>query len=158
MPINLMEYKSNREIFVMFFISLLCAATIAPVFAGDQHLMRLRGFHNKSQSAHYRQLEERVNVNHISHLYPSKEIPYHWFGEAVAVSEHVAIVGAPGTEDFSNYGVAYVYHRKESTQLQGQSWKWEEVAALEPPTKGVYASFGASVSIFEGCAFVGAPK
>ena len=121
----------------MFYASL-------PIYAAS-NVIQLRGDAD-------RQLEEQVDVNHINYLFPSKEIPYHWFGEAVYVNDDMAIIGAPGTEDFSNYGVAYVYHK------QGSGKSWEEVAVLEPPTKGVYASFGASVSIFEGCAFVGAPK
>lgn len=120
--------------------------SITPILANTIDSIQLRGGETD------RHLESAVEVNHIYSLYPSKEIPYHWFGEAVAVNENMAIIGAPGTEDFSNYGVAYVYHK------QGNGKSWDEVAVLEPPTKGVYASFGASVSIFEGCAFVGAPK
>lgn len=117
-----------------------------PIVAAISDVVQLRG-HEAD-----RHLESAVDVNHIYSLYPSKEIPYHWFGEAVAVSDNMAIIGAPGTEDFSNYGLAYVYHK------QGSGKTWDEVAVLEPPTKGVYASFGAAVSIYEACAFVGAPK
>lgn len=132
-----------------------CIAVIATVVSSliaafaSGSVVQLRG---DEGSVSRRQLENAVDVYHISALYPSKEIPYHWFGEAVAVQDDMAIVGAPGTEDFSNYGVAYVFRKHSSDQ------SWEQVAALESPSRGVYASFGASVSIFQGCAFVGAPK
>lgn len=109
----------------------------------------LRGEELVAQKRH---LDTSVDVYHINSLYPSKEVPYHWFGEAVEIQDDLAIIGAPGTEDFSNYGVAYIYHKESS----GESWK--QVAALESPSEGVYASFGASVTIYQGCAFVGAPK
>jgi hypothetical protein len=129
---------------VIFVLTGILSTTLTPIFAASS-VIQLRGESD-------RQLAGQVEVNHVNYVYPSKEIPYHWFGEAVAVNDNMAIIGAPGTEDFSNYGVAYVYHK------QGNGKRWGEVAVLEPPTKGVYASFGASVSIFEGCAFVGAPK
>ena len=114
--------------------------------------LSVKGDDSNQLRGNERQLESAVPVNHLYSLYPSKQIPYHWFGEAVMINENMAIVGAPGSEDYSNYGVAYIYHRK------GVGKKWEEVAQLEPPTKGVYASFGAAVSIYQGCALVGAPK
>jgi hypothetical protein len=142
-------------IFVGAMLTLWCtctASTAAAAAVTAQHVLRREV--EEDSSSQVRRLEAPVNVNHVNYLYPSKEIPYHWFGEAVSVSDDMAIVGAPGTEDFSNYGVAYVYHKRASSGDQS----WEEVAALEPPTKGVYASFGAAVSISRGCAFVGAPK
>jgi hypothetical protein len=126
---------------------LLCGPATASSSSSHSH-----SSHSHSSHSSLRRLESEVDVYHLSALHPSKQIPYHWFGEALAVQGDVAIVGAPGTEDFSNYGMVYVFHK----QRGGESWA--EVAALEAPSRGVYASFGAAVSIFQGCAFVGAPK
>lgn len=132
--------------------TVLSSLVLAGVSGSTGSELQLRGEAVAEHESGRRQLESSVDVYHIDHLYPSKEIPYHWFGEAVAMQGDMAIVGAPGTEDFSNYGVAYVYHKKSG------GLGWEQVAVLESPSRGVYASFGAAVSIYQGCAFVGAPK
>ena len=127
------------------------AACVLQAVAAENHrdLFPLRGEREKGTLS--RSLDSPIDLMNVHSLYPSKQIPYHWFGDAVHVSGNMAIVGAPGSEDFSNYGTAYVYRKKGSDA-------WEELTTLEPSTKGVYDSFGASVSIYMGTAFVGAPK
>ncbi len=61
------------------------------------------------------------------------------FGEAVAISDTAAVIGAPADDDPSNSGTAYVYRRT------GASWSLEQ--ELEPTDHNQEDRFGAAVAI-----------
>lgn len=71
------------------------------------------------------------------------------FGYSVSISGDVAIVGAPGGIDSHTGGVAYIY------EFNGTSW--DQAARLRPGGLDFNDGVGASVSIINDHAVVGAP-
>ncbi len=74
------------------------------------------------------------------------------FGKSVSISGKYAIVGASGEDrNGPNTGAAYIYHRHSTHGDQ-----WGRIATLAPADGSAEDHFGASVSISEAYAIVGA--
>ena len=86
----------------------------------------------------------------VSEILPDPPKAYHWFGSSVFISDHVAIVGAPGDSDYSKFGNAYIFQRSHGS--------WKQVKKVAPNSPSSDDGFGSAVSIYQGYAFVGAFK
>lgn len=71
-----------------------------------------------------------------------------YFGEAVAINEHFAVVGAYGADDYT--GAAYVYIFQDSS--------WVELQKLTASDGGNYFSFGDDVAIYDSTIIIGASR
>ena len=84
-------------------------------------------------------------------LVPADISPFDTFGRAVALHSDLAIVGAPGHDDYGFLsGAAFVFRRV------GEGPIWEQEAELLASDGGGYQSFGRSVGIDGEVAIVGA--
>jgi hypothetical protein len=77
------------------------------------------------------------------------------YGYAVSISGDLAVVGAHFDDsDGNSAGAAYLYRR----ELDGQDWTWNLVAKLTASDQDAGDTFGGSVAIDGGTAFVGAAQ
>jgi hypothetical protein len=77
------------------------------------------------------------------------------YGRAVSISGDLAIVGAHfDSPDGNSEGAAYLYHY----EFDGQDWVWNLLAKLIASDRDAGDTFGGSVAVDGGTAFVGSPQ
>jgi hypothetical protein len=90
------------------------------------------------------------NWNEVTKIQASDKETGDWFGYSVAINGNKAIVGAHGEDTGGgDAGAAYIFERDDTGN-------WNEVAKIQASDKETFEYFGASVSISNNRAIVGA--
>ena len=107
------------------------------VLVGDPHSSTVIPF-KRSLSG----LERYPNIKESNHFVGSR------FGSSIAIDNNVMVIGAPGCDDESCSGSAYVFELKESG--------WEELVQLTPADHPFVSGFGSTVAISDKYAAISA--
>lgn len=91
-----------------------------------------------------------LKLTHLTCLKPTPVTGYELFGQCLAVSGDVMVVGASWLQGFRPSGDAYVFVRTGGG--------WEQQARLRPTEDFFSPSFGASVAVSGDTVVVGAPR
>ena len=85
----------------------------------------------------------------VSSVYPqdSNSLDYAYVGQSVAMEGDIAVVGAPGEDNYR--GAAYILQRVNN--------QWQSLAKLVPPGLNSWSDFGATVAISGDTIAIGAP-
>jgi len=94
-------------------------------------------------------LNGSTDLEFLAHLTAGDGAEGDWFGQAVSISNHTAMVGAPNDDDAGkDSGSVYVFEQIGGT--------WQEAGKLAPSDHEAGDSFGASVGVYGDLAIIGA--